>query len=99
MRFLAGDLVASPTDLANFLVCRFKTTLDLAAACGRLPKLERPDSIAEALRQRGERHEKAFIDTLRRAGLSVKVRKRKGSEIDAACGQLRRKVEQEAAAV
>jgi 23S rRNA (adenine2503-C2)-methyltransferase len=36
-----------------------------------------------------------FIDTLRRAGLSVKVRKRKGSEIDAACGQLRRQVEQE----
>jgi 23S rRNA (adenine2503-C2)-methyltransferase len=39
----------------------------------------------------------AFIDTLKRAGLSVKVRKRKGSEIDAACGQLRRKVEQEVA--
>lgn len=37
-----------------------------------------------------------FIETLRRAGISVKVRKRKGSEIDAACGQLRRKVEQEA---
>jgi 23S rRNA (adenine2503-C2)-methyltransferase len=35
----------------------------------------------------------AFVDTLRRSGLSVKVRKRKGSEIDAACGQLRRKVE------
>ena len=31
-----------------------------------------------------------FVDTLRRGGLSVKVRKRKGSEIDAACGQLRR---------
>src|SRR5829696_3053038 len=40
----------------------------------------------------------AFTETLRRAGLSVKVRKRKGSEIDAACGQLRRKVEQERAA-
>jgi 23S rRNA (adenine2503-C2)-methyltransferase len=39
-----------------------------------------------------------FIDTLKRAGLSVKVRKRKGSEIDAACGQLRRKVEQEVTA-
>ncbi|MSR52271.1 MAG: 23S rRNA (adenine(2503)-C(2))-methyltransferase RlmN [Gemmataceae bacterium] len=38
-----------------------------------------------------------FIDTLRRAGISVKVRKRKGSEIDAACGQLRRQVEQELA--
>ena len=35
----------------------------------------------------------AFVDCLRRAGLSVKVRKRKGSEIDAACGQLRRKLE------
>ena len=36
-----------------------------------------------------------FIDTLRRSGVSVKVRKRKGSEIDAACGQLRRRAEQE----
>jgi 23S rRNA (adenine2503-C2)-methyltransferase len=36
-----------------------------------------------------------FIDTLRRSGVSVKVRTRKGSEIDAACGQLRREVEAE----
>ncbi len=36
-----------------------------------------------------------IIDTLRKNGVSVKVRKRKGSEIDAACGQLRRKVEVE----
>jgi 23S rRNA (adenine2503-C2)-methyltransferase len=35
----------------------------------------------------------ALIETLRRAGISVKVRKRKGSEIDAACGQLRRQIE------
>lgn len=32
----------------------------------------------------------AFMDVLRRRGISVKVRKRKGAEIDAACGQLRR---------
>lgn len=38
-----------------------------------------------------------FTETLRRGGVSVKVRKRKGSEIDAACGQLRRKVEAAAA--
>lgn len=31
-----------------------------------------------------------FVNVLRQAGLSVKVRKRKGSQIDAACGQLRR---------
>ena len=35
-----------------------------------------------------------LLDTLHRSGISVKVRKRKGSEIDAACGQLRRRVEQ-----
>jgi 23S rRNA (adenine2503-C2)-methyltransferase len=35
----------------------------------------------------------AFVDVLRQAKVSVKVRKRKGSEIDAACGQLRRRVE------
>jgi 23S rRNA (adenine2503-C2)-methyltransferase len=34
----------------------------------------------------------AFLAPLRAAGVSVKVRKRKGSEIDAACGQLRRQV-------
>jgi 23S rRNA (adenine2503-C2)-methyltransferase len=34
-----------------------------------------------------------LIDTLRKSGISVKVRKRKGSEIDAACGQLRRRLE------
>ncbi len=39
-----------------------------------------------------------LIDTLRKSGVSVKVRKRKGSEIDAACGQLRRKVEMSVAA-
>jgi 23S rRNA (adenine2503-C2)-methyltransferase len=32
----------------------------------------------------------AFVAALRSAGVSAKVRKRKGSEIDAACGQLRR---------
>ncbi len=38
-----------------------------------------------------------FIDILRQSGVSVKVRKRKGADIDAACGQLRRKVELEKA--
>jgi 23S rRNA (adenine2503-C2)-methyltransferase len=37
-----------------------------------------------------------LIDTLRKGGISVKVRKRKGSDIDAACGQLRRRAEQAA---
>jgi 23S rRNA (adenine2503-C2)-methyltransferase len=38
---------------------------------------------------------RAFVEALRRGGVSVKVRKRKGSEIDAACGQLRRATQAE----
>lgn len=40
----------------------------------------------------GSLHE--FVSTLRAAGVSVKVRKRKGSAIDAACGQLRRQAKE-----
>jgi 23S rRNA (adenine2503-C2)-methyltransferase len=32
----------------------------------------------------------AFLAPLKQHGISVKVRKRKGAQIDAACGQLRR---------
>ena len=39
-----------------------------------------------------------FADTVRAHGVSVSVRKTKGREIDAACGQLRRRLEQEAPA-
>jgi 23S rRNA (adenine2503-C2)-methyltransferase len=39
-----------------------------------------------------------FIDELRRHGISVTVRQRKGSDIDAACGQLRREAENAAPA-
>jgi 23S rRNA (adenine2503-C2)-methyltransferase len=38
---------------------------------------------------------KRFVTILRDAGISVTVRKTKGREIDAACGQLRRRVERE----
>lgn len=37
----------------------------------------------------------SFVGAVRSAGISVKVRKRKGSTIDAACGQLRRRMETE----
>jgi 23S rRNA (adenine2503-C2)-methyltransferase len=54
-----------------------------------------PFNAVEGLPYRGPTPESlsAFQSVLRRAGLSVKVRKRKGSDIDAACGQLRRRVE------
>ncbi|MEO6808017.1 MAG: hypothetical protein ABI353_02765, partial [Isosphaeraceae bacterium] len=35
---------------------------------------------------------KRFVDTVRRSAVSISVRKTKGREIDAACGQLRRRL-------
>jgi len=43
--------------------------------------------------------QEAFVARLKQAGISVKVRKRKGADIDAACGQLRRRVESVSPAV
>jgi 23S rRNA (adenine2503-C2)-methyltransferase len=40
----------------------------------------------------------AFVDILREAGIAATVRKRKGADIDAACGQLRLAEEQAATA-
>ncbi len=40
-----------------------------------------------------------FIDTLQQAGINVQIRERKGDEINAACGQLRRKCQDTGPAV
>ena len=42
----------------------------------------------------GSDAQRRFVETLRGSGVSVKIRKRKGADIDAACGQLRRRAEQ-----
>ena len=66
--------------------------------CCRAAGPRQPDSLQRgdgfALSPAGpEAVDRVFTALLKQAGISVKVRKRKGSEIDAACGQLRRKVE------
>lgn len=48
------------------------------------------DVAGLSYRRPSEESLEAFVAALRQDGISVKVRKRKGSEIDAACGQLRR---------
>jgi 23S rRNA (adenine2503-C2)-methyltransferase len=46
-------------------------------------------------RRPSDRSLEEFTGELRKSGISVKVRKRKGSEIDAACGQLRRQIDKQ----
>lgn len=69
---LTGDrLRSSPTDLANFLACRHKTWLDQQAAQGTIARPTWDDPLAVVLRQRGQDHERAYVDRLRAARLRV----------------------------
>src|SRR5262245_3952488 len=59
------------TDLVGYLNCRHLTDLDRAVAEGSLPKPKTWDPLLDVLRERGSRHEKAFINHLRAGGLEV----------------------------
>src|SRR6185436_19298153 len=67
----AGQLRLSPSDLSAFLGCRHRTGLDLAVARGVLEKPAWDDPLLQALRDRGAAHQRAYVDSLRQAGLRV----------------------------
>ena len=71
MHLDAGQLWLSPSDLSAFLGCRHRTGLDLAAAHNVLNRPVRNDPMLDALRDRGERHERAYVQSLRDQGLQV----------------------------
>ena len=71
MKIADGRLIASPTDLANFLVCAHKTSLDLLVAEGRLSVPAWVDPLANILRERGDEHERRYVASLVSAGLDV----------------------------
>lgn len=59
------------TDLSKHLGCRHLTALDLRAKAGLLQAPEFRDPVLAVLAERGQRHEAAFLDQLRRHGKSV----------------------------
>jgi uncharacterized protein len=71
MRAFGDTIRLSPTDLSTFLGCRHRTGLDLALARGAMDKPHWTDPVAEALRTRGEEHERRLVDALRAQGLSI----------------------------
>jgi predicted RecB family nuclease len=71
MKVRNGTLTLTATDLANHLSCRHLTTLDWRLDKGEIAKPNWSDPHTEVLRQRGEAHEKAYVDSLRAAGLAV----------------------------
>jgi predicted RecB family nuclease len=61
----------SASDLVGHLNCHHLTSLDLAVASGALTKPKRWDPLLEILRERGHRHETAFLEHLKQQGFGA----------------------------
>lgn len=71
MRSVDRTIRLSATDLANHLGCRHLTSLEHAAAEGRLEPPRWRDPAVAILQQRGFEHEQAYVEHLRAQGRSV----------------------------
>ena len=72
MRITDKAAVLAATDLSNFLACRHRSALDLAAAMGKLRVPAAPLDVAlKLLREKGAAHERAYVEHLRAQGLTV----------------------------
>ena len=72
MKIVNGAVRLAATDFSNHLSCGHLTGLNLAEARGerKAPPVRAPDLVV--LQQRGLDHEKAYIETLRASGFSIK---------------------------
>src|SRR5215472_12517500 len=71
MKIAVGQIRLAATDLGNHLACRHLTTLDLQVAQGRRAEPEWAAPDLAVIRERGERHEREYLDHLSAQGLSV----------------------------
>jgi uncharacterized protein len=71
MRILDATFVLSPTDLSNFLACRHRAGLDVAAALKLLHRPAVNNPYAAILKQHGADHEQSYVDRLEADGLSI----------------------------
>lgn len=68
MRHRDGVTVLSATDLSNYLGCRHRIGLEMAAATGRITKPQFDDPQLAALFKRGLEHETTYVASLVQAG-------------------------------
>ena len=71
MQKLTEVIYLTASDLVGHLNCHHLTELDLGVAAGLLEKPKSWDPLLEILRERGRRHEAAFVQQLREQGLSA----------------------------
>lgn len=68
MKTAGGSLILSAYDLVGHLNCHYLTQMDIAVAKGTLPKPQHWDPLLDILRERGLRHEQAYLDHLAAKG-------------------------------
>ncbi len=71
MRFSDGRLVYSATDLVGYLECEYLSRLDRAVAAGLIDPPAENDPVLERIANRGELHERRFLETLSENGAHV----------------------------
>ena len=71
MQNLDGRILLSASDLMRFTGCRHATWLDLLRLRGEGPEPKEDDEEAKLLQMRGDAHEAAHLDALKRAGDGV----------------------------
>lgn len=73
MKILNGTIQLSASDLIGHLNCNHLSVLDIQVASGLLAKPDYYDPLLEILRERGQRHEKAFIEHLQTSGYEITI--------------------------
>src|SRR3954464_12752440 len=71
MKLVSEHIQLSATDLSNHLYCHHLTELNRLVAEGFLKKPYRNDPALEVLAQRGREHEEAYIEHLKKKGLTT----------------------------
>ena len=71
MRQTSEGLSLAPTDLGNFLACRHLSVLDLGVAKGSRERPYRYSPMLEDLREKGNEHERVYLDWLNGEGLAI----------------------------
>ena len=61
------------SDLVGHLNCKHLVTLDVQEASGLLSKPDNYDPLLEILRERGHRHEQAYIEHLQTSGYEITI--------------------------
>jgi len=73
MKKLKGKFHLSASDLVGHLNCNHLSALDVQVASGLLIKPDNYDPLLEILRERGQRHEQAFIEHLQTSGHDITI--------------------------